>query len=187
MALLTFVTKPVTTAIQPFFRCQSCCGISGYMVLTILIMQSCSWHGFPCFYHILRIVKDWACSYIKVFIARKMSISPPEISKYFDGSFLKKYPSQKPNPDIINEPIPIINAESKIGVCVNFRLTPAANASILVANPIHKRHFQSIQQISSSFSKNDSIINFNPRHINIKNTSHLLYGRIKCSTKSVKK
>ena len=86
------------------------------------------------------------------FIANIINIIPPEISKYSDGSFLKKFPSQKPQSDIKNDARPITVTESASGVSVKLSETPDANASILVAIPIDIKHLISIQQTSSSFS-----------------------------------
>ena len=88
----------------------------------------------------------------KAFTPNTNKINPPVISRNFDGSFLKKFPSQKPDNDIKTEPIPMINAEYSIGVFVKCKFTPAPRASILVAIPIPIRHFNPIQQIVSCFS-----------------------------------
>lgn len=95
--------------------------------------------------------------YIKIALnPRIIKIIPPEISKYFEGNFLKKFPNQKPATDIKNDIKPIRKTDNKIGVFVKFKLTPEASASILVAIPRLIRHFKSKQQIFSSFSLNAS-------------------------------
>ena len=123
-------------------------------------MKSCSWHAFSCFFYTLRIVKDLAWykfftvyAFIKIdFKANIINIIPPETSKYNDGNFLKKFPNQKPQSDIKNDASPIIVTERTSGVSVKLRVTPDANASILVAIPIDIKHLMPIQQISFSFS-----------------------------------
>ena len=110
---------------------------------------------------------------ITAFIASNTSITPPEISRYFEGSFLKPLPAQNPATDIKNEVKPIKQADNIKGDLVKLRLTPDARASMLVASPMPIRHFRPIQQILSSFSLNASYINFTPKAKNIVKTSHL--------------
>lgn len=81
-----------------------------------------------------------------------MRITPPTISKDFDGSFLKNEANQNPPKDMINDIIPMISVDDKSRVWVSFRVIPEAKASILVAIPIAMRHFKSIQQTFSSCS-----------------------------------
>ncbi len=122
-------------------------------------MKSCSCHGFPWFKNLLRIVKyleflsvSGHAFYIKTALtARSIRIIPPDISRYFDGNFLKKLPDQKPESDMIKDPKAIITAENINGVRVKLRLTPDARASMLVASPMPIKHFKPMQQISSSF------------------------------------
>ena len=85
-------------------------------------------------------------------IANIISIIPPKISRYFDGSFLNEFPSPKPKIDIKNDARPIMVIEIKRCAFVNFKLMPAAIASILVAIPRPIRHFKPMQQTVSSFS-----------------------------------
>ena len=86
------------------------------------------------------------------FIARKIKIKPPEISRYFDGKFFIKFPNPNPKIDIKNETIPITNADKTSGVRVRFKLAPETRASILVATPRLIRHLKSMQQTSSFLS-----------------------------------
>ena len=106
-------------------------------------------------------------------IASPIRISPPEISRTRDGKFLKQLPNQNPLTDIKKEAAPITKAGKSNAVSDNFRLTPAAKASILVAIPIEIRHFSPMQQIVSSFCSKASFINFTPRIKNIINTKKL--------------
>ena len=91
-----------------------------------------------------------------LFTAKNIKTMPPAISKNLDGIFLKNIANQKPFKDIQKDTKPIIKADKRSGVRVKFKLTPDARASILVAIPIPTRHFKSIQQIFSSFSKKAS-------------------------------
>ena len=113
------------------------------------------------------------------FNAKNIKITPPAISKYFDGNCFPKLPVQKPHKDMINDVKPITTTDKTSGAEIKFKLAPATNASILVATPRLIRHLQPIQQISSFSSCKASKINFNPSTKNIPNTSHLLYGSIK--------
>ena len=68
-------------------------------------------------------------------MASTQRIIPPIISRYFEGNFLNKFPNQNPATDIKNDVNPIIRAGTKSAVFVNFKLTPEARASMLVAIP----------------------------------------------------
>ena len=73
-----------------------------------------------------------------------MRITPPVISKYFDGIFLIKFPLQNPEIDIKNEAKPIKLTESAKLVPVSLIVAPETRASMLVAIPSPHRHFQPI-------------------------------------------
>ena len=81
----------------------------------------------PWFFMILKSIKNckifrfYGCFghavYIKTALkARSIRIIPPDISRYFDGSFLNKLPPQKPKTDIINDIKAISEAENISGV-----------------------------------------------------------------------
>ena len=73
-----------------------------------------------------------------------MRITPPVISKYFDGIFLIKFPLQKPQIDIKNDANPIRLTERIKLVPVSRIVTPETRASMLVAIPNPHKHFQPI-------------------------------------------
>lgn len=104
-------------------------------------------------------------------MARRIKITPPEISSMREGNFLKQFPDQKPQMDIKNDAAPIIIDGRRSLVPLKLRLTPAASASILVAKPIEIRHLKPIQQIVSSFFSKASAINLIPSTRKIAKTS----------------
>lgn len=62
--------------------------------------------------------------------------------KYFVLTKAKQAEQRNPNTDIINDVTPIIKADDKRGVDVNFSEIPAPKASILVKIPSSINHFQ---------------------------------------------
>lgn len=120
-----------------------------------------------------------------LFIAKHISTIPPNISKAFEGNFLKKFPVQKPIIDIKNDISPIIITDLMSGVSVSFKLTPEAKASILVAIPNAIKHFQFREHNFSLFPTKAPEINFIPKNKNIAKTIIDEYGSIYLSIKDV--
>src|SRR5574344_683227 len=88
--------------------------------------------------------------------ANHINIKPPKISRIFDGNFLKKFPHQNPQIDIMKVITPIIT--DGLNICIPEKNidAPAASASMLVAIEIATKHFIDMQEIASCFSSKAS-------------------------------
>lgn len=92
--------------------------------------------------------------------------------RYFVFTADKQVEHKKPNTDMKNDVVPIINADDKSGVEVNFKEIPAPKASILVRIPSKRNHFQPHLYFLafSSPPLKASRINFAPKNMNIPKT-----------------
>ena len=115
-------------------------------------------------------------TYNKALIPIIIKITPAKISMYFTGMTRSFSPIINPILEFINVIIPISSAGFKIVFLLNKSVTPAENASILVAIANKNKHNKLMHKGFDDFLSKASLINFIPKKTKMVKTIYLAYG-----------